>query len=76
MIALQRNIFGEVIAQYRAPHDGIVIGKSVNPVAQTGARILNLGHIAPADSRLIYAQKDIEVKTGMSAPSLDKLAGQ
>jgi uncharacterized protein len=46
VIAIQRNIFGEVIAQYRAPHDGIIIGKSVNPVAQTGSRVVNLGAIA------------------------------
>jgi predicted deacylase len=46
IIALQRNIFGDVICEYRAPEDGVVIGKSVNPVGQTGARILHLGTLA------------------------------
>lgn len=38
-----RNIFGDVIQEYRAPHQGIIIGRSVNPIAQTGARIVHLG---------------------------------
>ncbi len=42
-IAISRNIFGDILKTYYAPEDGIVIGKSVNPVAQTGARILHLG---------------------------------
>jgi uncharacterized protein len=54
VIALQRDIFGAVIGQYRAPHDGIVIGKSVNPVAQTGARILHLGAIAAVEDHAFY----------------------
>lgn len=45
MIARMRNIFGDVIREYRAPHDGIIIGRSVNPVAQTGARVVHLGKI-------------------------------
>jgi len=43
VIATMRNIFGDVIKQYLAPRDGIVIGRSVHPVAQSGARILHLG---------------------------------
>jgi predicted deacylase len=45
-VAVLRNGFGDVIREYAAPEDGIVIGKSVNPVGQTGARILHLGRIA------------------------------
>lgn len=43
IIARVRNIFGEVLREYTAPEKGIVIGKSVNPVNQTGSRILHLG---------------------------------
>ncbi len=39
--------WGARIAIYRAPEDGIVIGKSTNPVADVGARILHLGKVAP-----------------------------
>ncbi|PSR12876.1 MAG: peptidase M14 [Bacteroidetes bacterium] len=43
VVATLRNIFGDLIKEYIAPEDGIVIGKSVHPVAQSGARILHLG---------------------------------
>lgn len=42
-IADIRTIFGKILKTYFAPEDGIVIGKSVNPVNQTGSRILHLG---------------------------------
>lgn len=75
IIAFQRNIFGEVIAQYRAPHDGIVIGKSVNPVAQTGARIIHLGAIAsPENSLYVQIHKAIPKVPTPAAPSLEHLA--
>ena len=44
-IAELRNVFGTKIKEYHAPEDGIVIGKSVSPVNQTGGRILHLGII-------------------------------
>ncbi len=44
-IATIRNIFGEELTEYFAPEDGIVIGKSVSPVNQSGGRILHLGII-------------------------------
>lgn len=43
IIATVRNIFGDVVKEYFAPANGIVIGKSVSPVNQTGGRILHLG---------------------------------
>jgi predicted deacylase len=42
-IAIVRNMFGDLICEYFAPEDGIVVGRSVNPVNQTGSRILHLG---------------------------------
>lgn len=42
-IASVRDIFGNLIREYHAPEAGIVIGKSVSPVNQTGGRILHLG---------------------------------
>jgi uncharacterized protein len=78
VIAQQRNIFGEVIEQYRAPHRGIVIGKSVNPVAQTGARILNLGAIASPEDYAIFECLEDEGSPGDNgegmAPTLENLA--
>ena len=43
LIATQVNIFGDTIKEYRAPESGIVIGHCINPIGQTGARILHLG---------------------------------
>lgn len=43
LIAEISNIFGHLIRSYYAPEDGVVIGKSVNPVNQTGGRILHIG---------------------------------
>jgi len=43
VIATMRNIFGDLVKEYFAPEDGIVIGRSVSPVNQTGGRILHLG---------------------------------
>lgn len=46
VIARQVDVFGDLVREYTAPHRGIVIGKSVEPVSATGARILHLGHLA------------------------------
>lgn len=43
LIAQLYNIFGEKSREYICPHPGVVIGKSINPVAETGARILHIG---------------------------------
>ena len=49
-IARLVDAFGDELRTYEAPHDGIVIGRAVDPVAATGARILHLGVLAtPAD---------------------------
>lgn len=42
-ICTQVNIFGDLMREYVAPEDGIVIGHCVNPIGQTGARIMHLG---------------------------------
>ncbi|MBX3251941.1 MAG: succinylglutamate desuccinylase/aspartoacylase family protein [Myxococcales bacterium] len=42
------DVFGEVVREYRATEDGVIIGKSVNPAGPVGARIAHVGHIAEA----------------------------
>ncbi len=42
-LAIVRDIFGNVAHEYYAPDNGIIIGKSTNPVNQTGSRIVHLG---------------------------------
>lgn len=46
MVAVLKNPFGEVIEEYSAPEDGVVIGKSTNPVNISGGRIIHLGILA------------------------------
>lgn len=43
LIATQVNIFGDLTREYFAPDDGVVIGHCINPIGQTGARIMHLG---------------------------------
>jgi predicted deacylase len=43
VIARVRDAFGDTIREYQAPHDGVVIGKSNNPISPTGSRILHIG---------------------------------
>jgi len=43
VIARLVNEWGDPTRTYEAPEDGVVIGKSTNPVAYSGARILHLG---------------------------------
>lgn len=50
VIARLTDLFGRVTAEYTAPEDGIVVGRSTNPVAQTGARILHLGVVGDPDA--------------------------
>jgi predicted deacylase len=43
LIGVLKDPFGSIIEKYFAPEDGIVIGKSTNPVNMAGGRILHLG---------------------------------
>ena len=55
LVGRVRTAFGDTIREYKAPRDGIVVGRSVNPVGQTGARILHLGVPAPAEEQFLAA---------------------
>lgn len=43
LIATIHDLFGNLVKEYFAPEDGVVIGRNVNPVAQTGSRVIHLG---------------------------------
>lgn len=53
VIARLVDPFGNLLAEYTAPHDGIVIGRATDPVASTGARILHLGRPITDDDAII-----------------------
>lgn len=42
-LARVRNVFGDMVAEYDAPDDAVVVGKAINPICQTGARVVHLG---------------------------------
>lgn len=46
LVARVLDIYGNTVEEYHTEDAGIVIGKSVNPVNQTGSRILHLGIVA------------------------------
>ena len=49
-IAHLRDVFGQDLQTLHTATGGVVVGKAVDPVAQTGARIIHLGRLAtPAD---------------------------
>ena len=43
LIGRIRDSFGQILKDYYAPEDGVVIGKSTDPVNISGGRILHLG---------------------------------
>ncbi|MCA9714401.1 MAG: succinylglutamate desuccinylase/aspartoacylase family protein [Myxococcales bacterium] len=46
IVATITDPWGRVVARYPSPIDGIVVGKSTNPAAHTGARIIHLGVVS------------------------------
>lgn len=71
-IGTQINIFGDLTCEYAAPEDGIIIGHSVNPIGQTGARIIHLGVLMDEQN-----QKKFEALSGCSLDAVDcRLPGQ
>ncbi len=42
-LATLTDPWGRVLAEHTAPYDAIVVGKSTNPVARTGSRVVHLG---------------------------------
>lgn len=42
-VATLTDPWGRTLRTYTAPHDGVVVGKSTNPVARSGSRIVHLG---------------------------------
>jgi len=54
-----RDAFGQITRLFESPHRGIVIGKSVNPVARTGSRLIHLGHIADDNSVKLVKREEI-----------------
>lgn len=49
IIARLTSVYGDVVREYRAPVDGVIVGKSVDPIAETGARIAHIGVLAADD---------------------------
>lgn len=45
VVAQQHDIFGDLMDETRTPDTGIIIGKQVSPIGQSGGRILHLGII-------------------------------
>jgi uncharacterized protein len=51
-LAVLTDAFGAVLRVYEAPEAGVIVGRSSNPVAQTGSRVVHLGVVGPPRSDL------------------------
>ncbi|KAL0081625.1 hypothetical protein F4703DRAFT_1868243 [Phycomyces blakesleeanus] len=58
IIARVKSMFGNVIEEYDAPCAGVVIGRSSNPVAMAGDRIIHLGIIKRKGEVLMKEAKE------------------
>lgn len=58
IIARVKNMFGNVIDEYFSPCTGVVIGRSSNPVAMSGDRIVHMGVIKRTGEALAKAAKE------------------
>jgi len=47
VIARLHNVWGDLVRTYKAPEGGVVVGKSTDPAARAGSRILHLGIPGP-----------------------------
>jgi predicted deacylase len=47
VIARLYNVYGQLQAEIKTDRDGIVIGRSTNPICEAGTRIVHLGQINP-----------------------------
>lgn len=58
LIARIKNIFGNIVDEIYSPNSGITIGRSSNPVAMAGDRVLHLGVIKKKDEALANEAKE------------------
>lgn len=58
VVARIKNIFGSVIEEYFAPCDSMVIGRSSNPVAMAGDRIIHFGVLKNEEEALAAVAKE------------------
>lgn len=45
VVATLRNAWGDLVREFRAPYAGVVIGRSTNPAARAGSRIVHIGRV-------------------------------
>jgi predicted deacylase len=43
LVARMHNVWGDLVREYHAPEAGVIIGRSVNPCARAGSRVVHLG---------------------------------
>ena len=58
LIARIKSIFGNVIDEIYSPNTGITIGRSSNPVAMAGSRVLHLGIIKKEKEEFAFEAKE------------------
>lgn len=57
VLARLSNVFGDVVCEYIVDEDAVIVGKAVDPVADTGARIAHLGVVSD-DPTTYFSRED------------------
>jgi predicted deacylase len=68
VVARLSNLFGDVVREYAAPERGVIVGRSVNPVGPTGARIVHLGIVATPKQNLREQLEAENAKSRVEGP--------
>lgn len=58
LVATQVNAFGDLVREYRVPTRGVIIGRSIDPVGQAGARIVHLGMLAGEEHGFVQRESE------------------
>jgi len=68
-IAVQTNVYGDVVREYHAATPGIIIGRSVDPVGQSGARVVHLGRLAAEAHEFIPRESVLSITSSALSAS-------
>jgi len=60
-LAILRNVFGDVVQEYAMPEDGVIVGKSIDPVGFSGAPIAHIGRVVPPGTAPFVSRDDVRL---------------
>ncbi len=64
-LATLHNVFGQVVHDYKMPEGGVIVGKTVDPVGFSGARIAHIGIVVAAGTAPFVSRDDVRLDPGL-----------